>query len=63
MSKTHSDNMKQIYVEFWTKLKEESIGKKGKDLLDLLIWRSNEYKTVNKDKSKFEQELLQFTEE
>lgn len=55
--------MKQIYVELWNNLRKESIGKKGKDIYELLIWRANEYKKVNKE-NKFEEDLQNlFTEE
>jgi len=47
------ENMKQIYVDLWTSLRKESIGKNGKDIFELLIWWANEYKKVNKD-NKFE---------
>jgi len=56
MSKTSWDNMKDVYCDLWTHLKKESIGKKGKDIFELLIRRSNEYKQVNKD-NVFETEL------
>jgi adenine-specific DNA methylase len=49
LSKTSAENMKEIYVDLWTMLKQESIGKKGKDIFDLLIRRTNEYKKVNKE--------------
>jgi len=31
------ENMKQIYVDLWTNLRKESIGKNGKDIFELLI--------------------------
>lgn len=64
LAKTSMDSMKEIYVDLWTSLKKESIGKNGKDIFELLIRRANEYKKVNKE-NKFEQELSQhlFTEE
>lgn len=53
LSKTSMENMKEIYVDLWTSLRKESIGKNGRDILELLIRRSNEYKKVGKD-NKFE---------
>ena len=53
LSKTCMENMKEIYVDLWTSLRKESIGKSGKDIFELLVRWSNEYKKVNKD-NKFE---------
>lgn len=53
LSKTSMENMKELYVDLWTSLRKESIGKSGRDIFELLVRWSNEYKKIGKD-NKFE---------
>lgn len=53
LSKTSMENMKELYVDLWTNLRKESIGKSGRDIFELLVRWSNEYKKIGKD-NKFE---------